>query len=176
LFTFPDKRKPASKFIVPAFRLLSLIGQEFGKQRNLFKLPFMQPLPFTSVELRKDLGIIFFRWLIAVTTEQFKAGYLQVLGAGQETDINCWLFDTRRRGAATQEAEAWYFSDYIPLLKTNLKSKHYIAVLHTPDHYVHIRDVIGFEKFRNYTKDTLIEMDFFDSEHKAVEWLTGSLK
>ena len=130
-----------------------------------------QVLAYTSQEYREDLGIIFFRWLSAVNTEQLMAGYTQVLESTDFDKVHCWLFDTRRRGPATAEGEDWYFHTYIPKLLSQLQQRHFIAVLHTPAHYIHLRDVVGFDTFHKYTDGTLLTMDFFDSEQKAVEWL-----
>lgn len=134
----------------------------------------VQTLDYTLQEYRQDLGIIFFRWLMPADTEQFMAGYTQVLETTDFDTTHCWLFDTRRRGPATAEAESWYFQTYIPRLLSLLKKPHYIAVLHTPTHFIHLRDVIGFDTFLNHTKGTLLTMEFFESEQKAVEWLKGT--
>lgn len=130
-----------------------------------------QVLSIAQLELREDLGILFLRWLRAANTEEFMEGYSAALEAGNPDKVHCWLFDTRRRGPATPEAEAWFFETYLPRLHASLTKPHHIAVLHTPGHFVHIRDVIGVEKFHKHNEGSLLTMEFFDSEQKAVEWL-----
>lgn len=133
----------------------------------------VQALEYTLQEYRKDLGILFFRWLTAINTEQIIAGYSQILEATDFSRMHCWLFDTRRRGKATAEAEEWYFTSYLPLLQASLQKPHYIAVLHSPVHFIHLRDVVGFDKVKSYTENSLLTMEFFDSEQKAVDWLVA---
>jgi len=131
---------------------------------------------YSLLEHRKDLGVTYLRWLKAVDTEQLINGYTQILDNTDFSKVHCWLFDTRRRGPATAEGEYWYFNTYLPKLFTHLKQPHYIAVLHTPAHFVHLRDVLGFDIFHKHTQGTLLTMEFFDSEQKAVEWLQAMQK
>jgi hypothetical protein len=128
-------------------------------------------LPYVSLEFRKDLNIYFLRWQSPVNDEEFRTGYSLILNESDPEKVHCWLFDTRRRGPSSPESENWYFNSYLPELHRKLIYKHYIAVLTTPDHFSYIRDQIGIEKFNDYNKGSLLTMNFFDSEHKAVEWL-----
>ena len=127
--------------------------------------------PIAHLEYREDLNILFLRWLRAANTEEFMEGYSGAMEAGHPDKVHCWLYDTRRRGPATPEAEAWFFESYLPMVHASLNKPHHIAVLHTPDHFIHIRDVIGFDKFHAHNEGTLLTMEFFDSEQKAVKWL-----
>src|SRR5688572_25780999 len=129
---------------------------------------------YSHLELRHDLGILFFRWLNPVHSDQVIEGYSNVLKAHDPVNIQCWLFDTRRRGPADPKSESWYLYEFLPALHSELTKPHYIAVLLTPDHFQHVTTTIGLQKFEEANKDSLLTMQFFASEHNAVEWLQNS--
>jgi hypothetical protein len=129
---------------------------------------------YSQLEHRKDLGILFFRWLNPVGSDQVIEGYSSVLKAHDPANIQCWLFDTRRRGPADPKSEAWYLYEFLPALHSELIKPHYIAVLLTPDHFQHVTTTIGLQKFEEANKGSLLTMQFFASEQNAVEWLQNS--
>jgi hypothetical protein len=131
---------------------------------------------YSHLEYRQDLGILFFRWLNPVNSEQVIDGYSSVLQAHDPANIQCWLFDTRRRGPADPKSEAWYLHEFLPALHSELIKPHFIAVLLTPDHYKHVTTVIGLQKFDEANQGSLLTMQFFDSEHNAVDWLQKAVR
>lgn len=157
--------------------ILSVQKQRGSPKKNCIFVLYIfmiEDLEFLTLEYRQDLTILFARWLTEVNSEQLRLGYTQILEIGDPEKIHLWLIDTRRRGPTSPEGVNWFFQTYLPKLQACLKQKHFMAILHTPSYFIYLRDIIGFDKLTAYTKDTLLILDFFDSEQSAVEWLRAN--
>lgn len=131
-----------------------------------------EELSYLKVDYRKDLNILFCRWVNPFNSHELHTGYLFALQKARELEVNRWLLDLRRRGPASTEDELWLLNEFFPMVKKKIHGHHAFAYLVTPTHYQHIRDGVSFDKIRNYVPGVTILV--FDAEEKAVEWLTSA--
>ena len=132
----------------------------------------VEVLDALNVNYRPDLNILFCRFVQPIPSAQLKSSYEYALQVAQEKQVHFWLFDLRRRGPARQEDEDWILEKYFPRLETHRHLPNYVAYLVTPTHFAHIREKIGMDKLQNYSSLTYIQI--FDSEEKALNWLTNN--
>ena len=123
-----------------------------------------------SVTFRSDLNILICRFIQPTPSDLLRAGYENALAIAKENNTRFWLFDLRRRGPARPEDETWILESFFPRLEANAQETQYFAYLVTPSHLVHVRGVIGLDKLANYSPH--VHISVFDSEAKAIDWLT----
>jgi hypothetical protein len=122
-----------------------------------------------AINFRSDLNILFCRFVQPTSSTLLRSGYEHALKTALENHAQFWLFDLRRRGPALAEDEKWIMEYFFPRVESLTHVHQYFAYLVTPSHYVHVRDVIGFDKLAHYSP--LTDVRIFDSEEKAINWL-----
>jgi hypothetical protein len=129
-------------------------------------------LPYLKIDYRPDLDIVFCRWITRASSEQLQAGYLHLLEKTKVLAVNYWLFDLRSRGPASPADQSWLLQNFFPKVEATLKGHHFFAYLVTPSHYAYVRDTVGMPLLQRYSARSSIYV--FDSEQKAINWLTAS--
>ena len=123
-----------------------------------------------SVTFRSDMNILVCRFIQPTVSDLLRSGYENASNIAQEYQARFWLFDLRRRGPALPEDESWILDDFFPRLENITRTTLYFAYLVTPSHLLHIREIIDLNKLAHYTPH--IHISVFDSEARAIDWLT----
>jgi hypothetical protein len=128
-------------------------------------------LDYKIIDYRKDLGILFFRFISPVSSRQLQEAYLAALEAGRQHQTHCWLVDLRRRGIAGSQDEAWLLNDFFPMVESHIPGQHYFAYLVTPNFLPYVREHLNLNLELTRDSRPRTHLKISDSEQQAVEWL-----
>lgn len=125
---------------------------------------------FLLLAHRPDLGIVTARWTRPTTSEELRAGYLELLRYAATCEKCCrWLIDSRRRVQVDSRDVHWLTTDFYPQLRRQLDGHGYLAFLIAPYQADDVQD----ESLPPlpHTHGNYCSLNQFTDEGEAVRWL-----